>query len=463
MKNKAINHATKYIKSYLKFKYDYSNVPGFVASVSYDGKIILNEAFGHADVENKIKMTNDHIFRVASHSKTFTATAIMQLQEQGKLRIDDYITDYLDWLKEHDDTRWQKVTIRQIMSHSAGITRDGKDVNFWGVEEPFPDEKQLQEEILKTKLVFDNNTKFKYSNFGYSLLGLLIYKVSGLPYNEYVTKNIIQPLKLKNTYPEQTYIKTDNLVTGYSRLGINRKRLPIAKDISTNAMSSATGFCSTASDLCAYFDSHMIGRKSVLSEESKKEMQRIQWQTSMNSSYGLGLEISYCKNNKLVGHGGGFPGHATKSFFDSEHKIVISVLANSINGNANNLANSVYDTIIYFLENYKTSSKKLDKYEGRYVSLWGATDFVSLGDKIMFVCPFDWSPFNFVGSLKHVHQHQFQIVNKNSSFGSNGETALFDIKDNKVTSINYAGEKLLPESVYNENLENTKIIGLIKK
>src|SRR3982751_6384330 len=87
-----------YFKSWLSFKFEQSDIPGLAVAVAKDGKVIFNEAFGYANLETKEKLTTNHIFRIASHSKTFTATAIMQLQEQGKLKIDDPLVDYLPWL-----------------------------------------------------------------------------------------------------------------------------------------------------------------------------------------------------------------------------------------------------------------------------------------------------------------------------------------------------------------------------
>src|ERR1039457_945025 len=200
----------------------------------------------------------------------------MLLAEEGKLRIDDCVIDYLPWLKKHSDKRWSKVTIRQLMSHGAGVIRDGLEEDYWQLEQPFPDTKRFQQEIMETKLVIDNNVRLKYSNYGYSLLGFVIEAVSGQPYNDFVTARIVKLLRLKSTGPEYTKSIENRLVTGYSRQEFNKKRLPIAQ-INTHSMSPATGFYSTAEDLCAYFTAHMVGSGMLIDDESKKEMQKVQW------------------------------------------------------------------------------------------------------------------------------------------------------------------------------------------
>jgi len=153
MDKTALERAAKYIKDWLRFNYERGDTPGFVVAIAHDGKTIFNEAYGFADLENRTVLTPQHLFRIASHSKTFTATAIMQLQERGKLRIDDSIVDYLPWLKQHKDRRWRSVTIRQLLSHGAGVIRDGLKNDYWSVEELFPSEAEFKKDLLAANLV----------------------------------------------------------------------------------------------------------------------------------------------------------------------------------------------------------------------------------------------------------------------------------------------------------------------
>ncbi|MCA9342246.1 beta-lactamase family protein, partial [Candidatus Saccharibacteria bacterium] len=162
MKIHALNDSIDYIKSWLQFRYEREEIPGFIVAVSHKGKLIMNEAYGYANIEQKQKLKPTNVFRIASQSKTFTATALMQLQEKESLKIDDLAIDYLPWLKDHRDKRWQKVTIRQLMSHGAGVIRDGINADYWQLEKPFPNKQQLQDAILKSDLTIDSNVKLKY-------------------------------------------------------------------------------------------------------------------------------------------------------------------------------------------------------------------------------------------------------------------------------------------------------------
>lgn len=464
MNKGALDHTVEYIGSWLPFRYERDEIPGFVVAIAHKGKIIFNEAYGYADVEKRVKLTTDHIFRIASHSKTFTATALMQLAEEGKLRIDDHVIDYLPWLKEHTDKRWQKVTIRQLMSHGAGVIRDGEEEDYWQLERPFPNEKRFRQEILKCDLVIDNNVKLKYSNYGYTLLGLIIEVVSGQLYNDFVTKNIIRPLGLKNTGPEYTSKIEDRLVTGYSRREVNKARLPIAQ-INTFAMSSATGFYSTAEDLCKYFTAHMIGSGKLLDDESKKEMQRTQWHSktpfqSHHEDYGLGMSIEFYDKRRAIGHGGGFPGQATKSKFDPKDELVVVVLTNCIDGPAGWIAKGIFGVFDYFQKNAPSARPKHDlkHLEGRYMNLWMMTDIVTTGDKVVAIYPDIWEPFTNFEALEYVDDNTLRVVDADS-YSADGELVKFIFKNGKVETVSYTGSTMWPEAVWLNKQRSRKIIG----
>ncbi len=442
----------EFIKSWLNFRYEHEEVPGFAVAIAHKGKIIMSEAYGYADLENQVKLTSGRYFRIASHSKTFTATSLMQLQEQGKLRIDDSVVDYLPWLKEHKDLRWQKVTLRQLMSHSAGVIRDGLDADYWQLLKPFPDIEGLKKEIMKAELVLDTNTRMKYSNYGYSLLGLVIQTVSGEPYNDYVIKHIVEPLGLTHTGPEFTPKIESQLVTGYTRRDFNKKCLPIT-NIDTRAMSSATGFYSTTEDLCKYFTAQLTGSGKLLDDESKNEMQRTQWRTESldndySVDYGLGFEIEYVGDRRLIGHGGGFPGYITKSYADPRDELVVIVLTNSLSSLATSIAKTIYGVIDYFQKNAaENSTHDMSRFEGSYMNLWGRNDVIATGNKIVSASVDSWSPLRNPEELEYVNDTTLKIK-KTDSFSSQGELVHFVFKNDKVVSVNFAGTTMWPEAIW---------------
>lgn len=462
----ATDRAIEFIDSWLELRYNNLEIPGFTVAVQQKGKMLLEKSYGYANVAKKEKLTPQHIFRIASHSKTFTATAVMQLQEQGKLRIDDHIADYLTWLKHHTDKRWQKVTIRQLLSHSAGVLRDGIDADYWQLERPFPDSSQLRAEILDSKLVLENNTKMKYSNYGYSLVGLLIEAVSKVSYKEYVTQNIIKPLKLKDTGPDYTPDIKDRLVTAYSRRDYKQDRVPISKNIPTNSLAAATGFYATARDLCTYFSAHVVGSKKLLSDESKKEMQRLQWEVESIDDkpgrYGLGLQLSSVGKRNTIGHGGGFPGTVTVSFCDPNDELVVTVLVNSY-APVGLIAKDIINILDYFKEHSKNAPaiRKTEKFEGRFMCLWGISEFVSFGKKILDIYPDSWTPLEGATELKVVDGNTLKIT-KTNGYSSEVELIRFTFKDGKAVKVSHSGTTHWPEKKYLERMKKLRILEVPK-
>ena len=464
MNQEVLDKSIKYVGSWLRFKFDREEYPGLVVAIAHKGKVIFNQAYGYANLEHKEKLTTDHIFRIASHSKTFTATAIMQLQEKGRLRIDDYVVDYVSWLKDHTDKRWQKVTIRQLLSHGAGVIRDGENADFWQLEQPFPNAEEFKKELLGAKLVIENNTKHKYSNFGYSLLGNVIESASGVSYNDYVQKNIVDQLKLKNTGPEYSPAIDGKLVTGYTRRDVNKTRLPIAQ-IDTKALSPATGFYATAVDLCEYFTAHFTGSKKLLDDESKKEMQRVQFHCKVpgqdnDEDYGLGFEIEYLKDRKTISHGGGFPGHLTKTIADTEDEIVVTVLANCLGCPTSAINKGIFSIFDYFKENVSKQKPKHDltNLEGRYMNLWAMADIVVNGDKVIAAYPDSWQPLAFPDELEYVNPTTLKVT-KTDSFSSEDELVKFDLENNKVKNVIYTGSTMWPEKAWLQKQQKRKQVG----
>ncbi|GEO25323.1 serine hydrolase [Alicyclobacillus acidoterrestris] len=465
MNRDALDHAIRYIKLWLAERYEEEDVPGFVAAVSYKGEMLINEAYGYADVERGILMRPDHVFRIASHSKTFTATAIMQLAEAGCLRIDDRVVEYIPWLRDHEDSRWDNVTLRQLLSHGAGVIRDGLDSEYWNIERPFPDTDQFIRELTETGLIYDNNTQLKYTNYGYTLLGLVIEAVSGQPYNEFVLERIVRPLGLEHTFPEYrpelNQPRPAELVTGYTRRE-PKKRLPIAQ-VSTRAMSPATGFCSTAEDLCTYFTAQMVGSGKLLSDESKKEMQRPAWPMLMpggprDTEYGLGFVLHRYGERQTFGHSGGFPGCITDTMVDPKAGLVVTALTNAIDGPAGWILAGIYRIISFFEEHDETApAQTWSMFEGSYANLWGRIKIVATGDGLMTVHGYGWDPLLMVEKLAFVEDEMFRIA-ETSSGAPGGELVHFHTEQGRVQSIRYGGAIYWPRAVWHEKMaEQTRV------
>lgn len=464
MSPKQMAEVFPFLDRWLRLRHDVCQLPGLAVTVRKKGKLLFSKSYGVADLESGTLLEPSHLFRVASHSKTFTAVAIMQLAESGKLRIDDAIVDYLPWLKEHRDKRIGEITIRQVLCHNSGLLRDSTDAAFWSLEKPFLDAAQLKATTLESDLIFTPNTQMKYSNLGYSLLGALIESVSGKPYNRYVKANIIDVLGLQNTTPEIEESIESNLVNGYTRRYQSSKRTRI-EHANTRAMSAATGFCSTAEDLSKFYSALLVGTGLLLSDQSKREIQRVQCKvpnSDAREEYGLGVIIEYSKERKRFGHGGGFPGHKSYTLCDQSEDLVIVALTNAIEIAPEDIARGVISIFDYFDQSFKQPSDKakLSHFQGILMNMWGEKDIVVIGDKVVSIGPNKWMPFSYVEELEYVDQNTLKIV-KADGFGSEGQPVHFQFDDSgAIASVIYGGFRMWPEAIYLQKLKDKDSIGL---
>src|SRR5882757_2945790 len=159
------------IEAWLEYQRRYLRTPGVQAAIRVGDELILSTAIGSSDEVLGTPLRTDHLFRIASHSKTFTATSIMQLVEQGKVRLDDPIDQYVAELAGGE---LAPVTLRELLGHQGGVIRDGLEKDYWQLMDPFPDRAALVELCRTGGRIYQPNEYFKYTNIGYSLLGLVI-------------------------------------------------------------------------------------------------------------------------------------------------------------------------------------------------------------------------------------------------------------------------------------------------
>jgi CubicO group peptidase (beta-lactamase class C family) len=243
-----LSRACDYIASWLEFQMRLSRLPGCIVAVMHRDQIALERAYGSADLAAGEALTPRHRFRIASHSKAFTAAGIMKLREAGKLRLDDPIGEYVTGLHPQIG----EATISQVLSHSAGIVRDGADAGYYEDRRPFPSADQLTAD-LQDPPVIEPNTRHKYSNHGFGLLGLAIEAITGEPYRRWIEREIVEAAGLEETEPDMPISAGVPFARGHTGELLLGKRLVIPGGYTENAVAPAGGFVSTASDLAKYF------------------------------------------------------------------------------------------------------------------------------------------------------------------------------------------------------------------
>ncbi|NTU46090.1 serine hydrolase [Candidatus Roizmanbacteria bacterium] len=405
-----------------------SGIPALAVGVIYKDQVILAKGYGQADPET--------CYRIASISKTFTAIAVLQLVETGKLNLDDKVSSHLAWFSSTIDSRIQEITIRQLLAHTSGLTRDGDTIHW--IKEPFPDLNHIKKYISGLKLPFSPDERWKYSNLGYSIIGAVIEQVSGKPYEEYLQENICKPLGMTSTSSILSQHIETHLATGYGRKIMEKER-EVFPNIETNAMAGATGLSSNVHDLLKFVAAQFTGNTKLLSDTSKKEMRRIQKYVKKDD---IKQALSYrtCKvdSRTIYYHSGGFQGFRCNISFDIGRNIGIVTLANVLGFDPKNYAETAFNIINYFYINSPGEDQpNLQKYEGIYRDIWGDSAVAAIGDTLVTFSPNAFSPLSHAAILKPVGNNVFEIVGGDEEENA-GELAYFDLdKDGKGRKVRW--------------------------
>jgi CubicO group peptidase (beta-lactamase class C family) len=408
-------------------------IPGVQFAIAHEGSIIASGAHGQADLASGEPLTREHLFCIASHSKTFTATAIVQLagQREPAVHLDDCLSRHLGWLA--DDPAVAGLagrTVGELLCHGGGVIRDGSDGDYWQLRRRFPDASELRALLSRSPSPFGANERFHYSNIGYGLLGLVIEAVTGHDYARHLREAIITPLGLANTFPDFVADQAARYAAGHTHSGNGRSRIPI-DPVPTNALAPATGFTSTADDLVSFFGALCFGDERLLGDAAKRRMQHPWWTQRENEHYGLGLQILDIGGRRLIGHSGGYPGHSTKTLCDPKDAVVVSVLGNAIDTPAAELCTGIFrliDLVARRDEAVPAHAPGFDpsEFSGRFANLWGMYDLAVFGDRLLYVPLTSNDPAEVSGELTIEDGATANLVRARDGYESEGERFVFE-------------------------------------
>lgn len=394
-----------YLADWASFQAAYHGIPGLQLAVGRRGEVFVDLAWGKANLETGEDLTSDHLFRIASHSKTFTGVLIMQLVERGELRLDDAVSDHVP---ELDGSAAAGVTVRELLGHQAGIIRDSSDGDFWQHSKPFLDRAEILECVRTEGIVFEPNEHFKYTNIGYSLLGIIIEQVTGKTYDEVARTAVVEPLGLTRTGTELDPARAAEYAAGHTGRITHDDARHVVPHVDTRAMAAATGWYSTALEMLRYGATHVFGDTTLISDASKRIMQREESRVVVRGKelgrYGVGMGIGKIGDREVVGHSGGYPGHITRTYIDPVDGLVVSSLTNSVDGKAEQIAIGVLQLIDLALaaaDEVAASGSDTGKGAGgdpvqpipadapfgRFANLWGVSDVVDLGGIVHEINP----------------------------------------------------------------------------
>ncbi|MCB1023620.1 MAG: serine hydrolase [Acidobacteria bacterium] len=336
-------------------------VDGFSGTilVARDGKPIVSKGYGMANIELGVPLTPKSVFRLGSVTKQFTGMSIAMLQERGKMSVSDPLCKYIENCPE----AWKPITVKNLLTHTSGIINYTSFPDFAETTVSPMTHANMIESLRDKPLDFPVGEKFSYSNSGYYLLGVIIEKVSGKTYEEFLQENIFTPLGMSSTGYDDPLKIIKNRAAGYQRQRgevINAPYTDMTVPYAAGSMYSTTG------DLLIW-DQALYTEKLV----SKKSLDEIF--TPNKNGYGYGWGITKKFNRLSISHGGGIYGFSTDISRFPDDNVTVIVLTNIQGSPAGRVSNDL--AAIVFGEKYEIArerkiialdSKVLEKYVGEY-------------------------------------------------------------------------------------------------
>jgi CubicO group peptidase (beta-lactamase class C family) len=293
-------------------------LPSVAAAVVRKGDLVWSGAAGSASYEDGQEATSDTQYRVGSITKTFTATAIMQLRDAGELDLDDRLEQHLDGVANGTPT------LRRMLSHLSGLQREAGDMFVTGHS---PTEEDLIASMQHVELVLRPAQAHHYSNLAFALLGQVVARKSGVPYKEYVDERIIRPLGLaRTTWQPQAPKAQGYLVDEYARTVWREPETDLG------GTASAGQLWSTVGDLCRWATFLARGADGVLDAKTVEEMwfpQVMYFPDDWVLGWGIGLALYNHEGRIWGGHGGAMAGHLAGAYIDRKTQIGAACLTNS--------------------------------------------------------------------------------------------------------------------------------------
>jgi CubicO group peptidase (beta-lactamase class C family) len=306
-----------------------------------NGRVILAKGYGLANIELDVPNTSATIFRLGSITKQFTAAAVLQLQEKGKLNVSDPISKYIP----DTPAAWNGITIRHLLTHTSGIPSYTDEAGYQAhMREQSGAPLDFINRFRDRPLEFTPGEKFHYDNSGYFLLGVIIERTSGMKYEEYLQRNIFQPLDMTATGYDWPATVLKNRASGYSK--DEGGKVVNADYLDMGQPYAAGSLYSTVLDLYkwdrALYTTKVLSARSL---EAAFTPGKFDWAEGIKYGYGWG--IAQVHGHKTVGHGGGINGFSTVIWRAIEEDAVSIVLSNSdAGGNIGNAGKELLELLL---------------------------------------------------------------------------------------------------------------------
>jgi len=422
-------YSSQQVDSIMEYAMDKFNVAGCAISIVKDGEVVYSKGFGVKSANTKSPINKLTNFAIASNSKAFTTTALAILVEDEKLKWDDKVKDYIPEFKMYNPYVTENFNIQDLLTHRSGLGLGAGDLMFFPDGSDFTIDDLLSSfQYLKPVSAF--RTKFDYDNLLYIVAGEVIERVSGMSWEDFITKRIFQPLNMDNSYASLDRIKDkSNLAKPHDS---NSGTLKVLPDFQKQMNGAAGGIYSNVDDISHWMIMHLNNgkygdslKKQLFTQETQREMWKIHTVTDVNrnprynshfAGYGLGWFLSDMKGNMSVSHTGGLPGMLSKTIMIPDINLGVVILTNTSDDGAGifgAVSNTIVDSYLglddfgwidkyvgYFKENKEegdaitkevwkvvesadNSQIKIENYIGIYKDPWfGSVEVFMNGDKL---------------------------------------------------------------------------------
>jgi CubicO group peptidase (beta-lactamase class C family) len=326
----AQNSVETKVDEYIRAEMQAQQIPGLALAVIKDGKTVIARGYGLANVEHQVPVKPETIFQSGSTGKQFTATAVMMLVEEGKLSLDDKITKYFPDGPE----AWQKITVRHMLTHTSGMTDYPQDFDL---RRDYAED-ELYQRIKPIPLAFQPGEKWSYSNLAYVMLGILIHKVSGKFYGDFLQERIFKPLEMTTARIISESDIVPNRAAGYR---VANGQLKNQDWVSPSLNTTADGALYLTIYDMAKWDAALYTEKLLKKSSLEQMWTAVKLNDGKTHPYGFGWALGQVRGHRVIEHGGAWQGFKAQISRYVDDKLTVIVLANQIRTNQSKLAHGV--------------------------------------------------------------------------------------------------------------------------
>ena len=374
------------LSAWIEGQLAYRGWPGLSIAVVHERDVVWSRGFGWADVAGKVEATAEKLYRVASITKTSTATAILQLRDAGKLRLDDEVRHHLPWFTPPTSyTDAPPITLRHILTHTTGLAREAP-FPYW-TDLDFPAIDAIRAAVPAQASVLATEDRWKYSNLAFVVAGEVVSAVSGMPWTAYVRSHILDPLGMRTSLVEHLALSHPGLARGYTRRLPSGERSPVgAYDLrGVSAAAALTTSVPSRALRDAAVPPGPCGRRwDPPRQHAEGDAACAVARAGMAGRLGLGFHMYRMGQRTLVGHGGSLRGYRSEIRSVLAERVAVIVLINADDGEPQLVVNKTFEWVGSAITRATmppppTADPAWQRYVGRYRNAWGDLQVLVVG------------------------------------------------------------------------------------